>query len=550
MRRRKRIRWGRIILVMFIIAAIAGIGAYFGVPKLMAYLEKKEAIKNDKTAPGGLVTTVEINVNDKIVPEDIIYDIFDNVSDEKDIKVKFKENYSFSTQGVYNVVVLLEDEAGNIGEVNGSVKVYGDVITPQKSDGEYAFLVPTDYVVKNEAPTESITPIGLPVVKSTPTKINMCTEKRNSDLEYEFKDAEQTAELKSYNFYGESLNLYGQEYTGYTSNTDPFVGSSIVLVNICTGQETSFKYSANIDENIKTAELEAGTYEVYIKTGSVLKRLISSELVFDTMYTVTRDSTNKKVQIIANKELENKVLTQNQVYITVKEIPHSELPKGVYDIVLDPGHYSIQYGKEITWIAIDMGATGNGLTEGTANYLTATELKSILEAKGLKVQITRQYAEDVILEFGINSRIHTSYLSQAKFYFACHLNTSPNASTSGSEIYTTRFGSKKLADTISSSLKNSKIRVNNSSIQYKFGIFDYYHFIRETGGNATMAGQELATGSGANSQTFARTTHGAHGLLLELAYISNPAEAQNWKDNYKSSVQEVANGLFKYLGIE
>ncbi|SJZ41451.1 Subtilase family protein [Pilibacter termitis] len=94
-----------------------------GLPQLAKTLSKIP----DKVAPTGIFTSKTIEYPEQLLPEEVVEDVRDNFS--KNVKIKFKEPVDFRQLGQKKVVVLLEDEAGNIAELEGNI-VIQDLTSP------------------------------------------------------------------------------------------------------------------------------------------------------------------------------------------------------------------------------------------------------------------------------------------------------------------------------------------------------------------------------------------------------------------------------------
>lgn len=97
-----------------------------------------------------------------------------------------------------------------------------------------------------------------------------------------------------------------------------------------------------------------------------------------------------------------------------------------YDIVLDPGH-----GGN------DNGASVSAVNEKDLTLSYALELKTLLEAKAIKVFLTRD--KDIFLT--LPERTHMANESQAKLFVSLHLNSDPNKKAKGYEVYLLNIGS-------------------------------------------------------------------------------------------------------------
>lgn len=97
----------------------------------------------------------------------------------------------------------------------------------------------------------------------------------------------------------------------------------------------SFKTSDYINDGINLENLKLGTYYLLIKAKSndsdiYFPLINTTEYKNLEYYTLTKNNSNKKIDITWDKYKDNELLTFN--------IKNTTLPDDVYDITIDPGH--------------------------------------------------------------------------------------------------------------------------------------------------------------------------------------------------------------------
>ncbi|MCF6462336.1 N-acetylmuramoyl-L-alanine amidase [Clostridium sp. Cult1] len=198
-------------------------------------------------------------------------------------------------------------------------------------------------------------------------------------------------------------------------------------------------------------------------------------------------------------------------YYTGVEIKEYQLPcikKPLYGktIVIDPGH-----GGD------DEGHKGNssGLIEKDIVLKLSLKLKSKLEDLGVKVYLTREKDEKVL----ITERIEFANELEPDFFMSIHMDYFYNSNMKGCEMFYFKndFNSKKLGSYILKNLDNRKIATRG----IKEGNF---YIFRGVSGSS---------------------------LLIEIGYLSNPQEEILFLDeNYLEDLAEgIVRGILEYFTI-
>ena len=196
-------------------------------------------------------------------------------------------------------------------------------------------------------------------------------------------------------------------------------------------------------------------------------------------------------------------------------------------IVLDPGHG----GRE-------MGAISpTGLAEKTVNLAVAQQAKAALEQAGVATVLTRAGDYGMTL----TERAQLTLALKPKAFVSLHHNSEPDGpfDRPGSETYY-QIGngqSKRLAGLIYEEVVKALHQYDNQ-----------VSWVADTD-----AGAKYRPGqSGGDYYAVLRQTHGVPAALAELAYISDPAEAQLLArpDVQKTEGQAVARGIIRYLSTD
>lgn len=188
-------------------------------------------------------------------------------------------------------------------------------------------------------------------------------------------------------------------------------------------------------------------------------------------------------------------------------------PKGK-KIFIDAGHNPTGYA--------DTGAVGNGLHEQDINYAVASLLSNKLNSNGFNVQLSRPQSSSYLgtnVDSSLKARIEKAndFISNQTdgIFISIHCNASENTSASGTETYyyNTSNSSDLLAKKVQLALVTA-IKTKDKGI--KIGNF---YVIR-------------------------KPTYPA--ILIEIAFISNSADASILKNKQNEIVTGIAQGIIKY----
>ncbi len=359
-----------------------------------------------------------------------------------------------------------------------------------------------------------------------------------------------TVELSEHLFYGETLNIYNEPFK--LAKTDPFVGKTVVLKNICDGSELVYMMESNIDRQIPLDTLPVGFYEIYVMQNLVKARMISKEVIQDEFFTIRRnEGLGKEVELVANQDLiespyeDRKIFDQNYVFIRVTE---KAVPETIYDVVIDPSKNQV---------------IGDTIVKGNVNVAealvaSALLLKEKLEAYGLKVFVTR--GNEIIDRWGTDGRMAKIYEVKAKYYIALDINSSSDANAKGARIIYSHYSSNRFA----TALFDAYIKMNTLTIYgvgskgNKLGIIagrvlednmDVNTDVRETGGKILGAAQ-YSLSSKENTSFAAMNPYGVQSILLDLLFVSNPHDYQIYTTQHDALIENIALGFADYLQLK
>lgn len=368
----------------------------------------------------------------------------------------------------------------------------------------------------------------------------------------------ETIELNDYLFYGETLNIYNSEYN--VNSVDYFIGKTLKLRNICDRTEWVYMLGRNVDEQIPLAYLPVGIYEIFVVDSLKEKRLITSNELYDEFYTVRRNGLSKKIDLISDKDLikdENdsiSVMDQNYFFIRISDQTLDENETEIYDVYLDAAHNTESY------YYVDKGRTVDDLIEADELYRLAIAVKEKLEAKGLKVLLSRDTVDTVINQYGRDGRLFKAYQANVKHYIELNLNFTTNADIRGSRIIYSSYSTNKFATALFKSFITTPGfvpygRETNSNIAgvvsaSRYNGLDSYPVIREAGGRILSAGTISDLAIEQNSEFNKEERNGIQSVSLELFFISSPLDINVYRNEFDTITTNIANGYMNYLGIE
>ncbi len=395
---------------------------------------------------------------------------------------------------------------------------------------------------------------------------------RMSEVKIYNKIQTKTAELTNFYTYGKSFNI-----TGKISNIskDNLENAKIVITDGLDFEESyalnydfeenylKFSSDKEINNGIILDKLEEGEYFLLLRltlNNSIDPRYysFSNSSNYESLdyYTVTKESTNKKVDI----SFYEKKYNEKDYKLSILKVTNTSLPEDIYDIVIDAGHG----GK-------DVGERSGATTEADLTLDYAKLLKEALESNGYKVKLTRDDNNTGTYTYtnmyDTNGRISIACSSKAKLMISFHVNNGVN-NLSGFEIYAPCKSNLKLAEEMSNKINESSSITfsNNASFKKSDGVYvrnftksvikeykntadrkgyepynittdtPYLYTIREVGGIATGAYVDGRNEDYSKNEYY-NSNHGIECYQIELGYIKTNLDImKNEKQNYISAI--------------
>ena len=389
------------------------------------------------------------------------------------------------------------------------------------------------------------------------------------------------ANINRYIVYGTHFNLEGN----MEIHEDSEIQSAEVVAKTASGEEigidTEYTYENNqlsfstlkeINTGLDLESLNVEDYYILLKVQFLNNETkyysLSNNTEYGNLeyYTLTRNNKNNRINI--------DFTTINHMPILGFHITEvNELPEDVYDVVIDPGHGGS-----------DVGAVSGRYMESEIVLDCALELKTQLEAIGLKVLLTRDgsESEEEYTMYNIydeDGRVTMANESHAKVLISLHLNSNLSDNVAGGvEIYASSNSdltfAKKLADDIVTTantpystnqtdkvedgvyvrtieIEDQKNEASFSRENYN-GIFDsipYLYIIREVGGIATGA-YVNGTNKAYGVNEYRNSNVGIEGYLVELGYINVDEDLDNILENGNLYAQAITNSIANFYGIK
>jgi N-acetylmuramoyl-L-alanine amidase len=356
-------------------------------------------------------------------------------------------------------------------------------------------------------------------------------------------------QIKDYFFYGETLNIYSNNYE--MNMDDNLIGKTVSLINMCTDQELVYMIEKKVDGQIPLEDLENGVYELFLNQSLDQKRIVYPSELNQIFYTVSRNGSNKKITIKTDKQMfddyaSEQYLNDYYIYIIVED---ADQPEEYYDIIIDPSNNTKDGGY-----VVEYGYQANGLIEAEENLKVAEYLQADLESMGLKVLLTRTGTE-VVDSYGVDGRLYKGYNANCRYYIEIGQKAASNSNYRGTKIYYSAHASNKLGSIISKQLINNTsllmVGSANNGVEAT-GLYDGYDgmkMIRESGGIALNAGT-FSEQSELNASFNKDNIFGMHTITIEYIYLTNVEDVEVWNNEIENIAKETANGIAKYLGIE
>lgn len=371
------------------------------------------------------------------------------------------------------------------------------------------------------------------------------------NLESKYSD---NFELQDYLIYGENLMLYADDYSGEADTTQ---GKSFVLRNVETLEELTFTYSGGVDSGISLGTLPQGLYEVYIYDNYVKKRVYFNEEVQSLNFsTMRRNEEVKNITLQASTDyLADFGLEMNENYLFISVVDNIPMVKTI-DVLIDPG--GNVYDEQTN--SVDYGVGNDLINEASASYELAEQIKTLLEEKGLRVELTRG-KDDSVSYYGKTGRAGIGYEKQAKIFLSLGMYVDEGITRPIMMI--SPYSGGLLANEIAYDLANLNIELQdisseetlNDGVYYdslnldsegNYTNFELYPQLRETGGKATFAGQaENATAN----QSFA-SSYGMNAIYFQFANLASTDSINYYLENKDTIAEGIVTGIVTYYEIK
>lgn len=172
---------------------------------------------------------------------------------------------------------------------------------------------------------------------------------------------------------------------------------------------------------------------------------------------------------------------------------------------------------------VNAGAVANGLYEGDITYNVGILLANMLNNDGrFEARVSRQEPTTVLgtsNSTSLQERVRMANSWPADYFISIHCNSNVNPAINGTEIYLYQFGTQAnwLADQIMTGI-TQMVGTNNNGIRI-------------------------------NPTLYVLRTTQMPALLVELAYLTNWADAQKLRDNQWGFAYGIFLGTMRYFGF-
>lgn len=382
-----------------------------------------------------------------------------------------------------------------------------------------------------------------------------------------------TATITKYYIYGTHLNIIGN-IKKIDAN---FKDVDLVFWNEKTGKtikqklnytknvnNLNFNLSDEINDGLFLDKISEGTYRTYLRITYKDKKTTTTKYYALTNKT---DYKSTKYYTLSNKNNKINITTKEQT-LTLKVTKNKDK---TYDVILDP-----QAGGS------DKGNSGNGHYEKDITMDMATKVKEKLEAKKIKVKLTREADlsdSDYVDEYNEGGRAVISHELNSKYLFSFQTTRSSNAQTNGFSIYTAvginyDFAAKMVENII------NKTNLKTSTTTYQrvdYGIYshnfteseikenmtyyenkgykpynvttdsNYLYMIRETGGIITGAYIDDSNPDKVGVNPYYKSNIGTESYVISLGYLTNQTDITAMTTNIDVYASAIADSIIKEL---
>lgn len=382
-----------------------------------------------------------------------------------------------------------------------------------------------------------------------------------------------TATITKYYIYGTHLNIIGN-IKKIDAN---FKDVDLVFWNEKTGKtikqklnytknvnNLNFNLSDEINDGLFLDKISEGTYRTYLRFTYKDKKTTTTKYYALTNKT---DYKSTKYYTLSNKNNKINITTKEQT-LTLKVTKNKDK---TYDVILDP-----QAGGS------DKGNSGNGHYEKDITMDMAAKVKEKLEAKKIKVKLTREANlsdSDYVDEYNEGGRAVISHELNSKYLFSFQTTRSSNAQTNGFSIYTAvginyDFAAKMVENII------NKTNLKTSTTTYQrvdYGIYshnfteseikenmtyyenkgykpynvttdsNYLYMIRETGGIITGAYIDDSNPDKVGVNPYYKSNIGTESYVISLGYLTNQTDITAMTTNIDTYASAIADSIIKEL---
>ena len=379
-----------------------------------------------------------------------------------------------------------------------------------------------------------------------------------------------TATITKYYIYGTHLNIIGN-IKKIDAN---FKDVDLVFWNEKTGKtikqklnytknvnNLNFNLSDEINDGLFLDKISEGTYRTYLRFTYKDKKTTTTKYYALTNKT---DYKSTKYYTLSNKNNKINITTKEQT-LTLKVTKNKDK---TYDVILDP-----QAGGS---------DSGNGHYEKDITMDMATKVKEKLEAKKIKVKLTREANlsdSDYVDEYNEGGRAVISHELNSKYLFSFQTTRSSNAQTNGFSIYTAvginyDFAAKMVENII------NKTNLKTSTTTYQrvdYGIYshnfteseikenmtyyenkgykpynvttdsNYLYMIRETGGIITGAYIDDSNPDKVGVNPYYKSNIGTESYVISLGYLTNQTDITAMTTNIDAYASAIADSIIKEL---
>lgn len=368
--------------------------------------------------------------------------------------------------------------------------------------------------------------------------------------------SEETYTIRDYQFYGESLNLFAQEYR--LGESDDVKRKSITLHNLCNEEKITYTMEESADRQIDLVEPQEGFYALSIHVDQKDKQLVYAQVLHsEAYYTVRRNGKVKKITLIADASIAEPALSQNTLFLQIEEVDPTD---DVADVFIDP------YGDRMINGYLQSGGSANGIKESEEMQAAAAQLKQDLEGYGLRVVLAKENADDVLGYYGSEGIMRKAYDSHAKYYIELGMNSANEVRYGGTEIYHSNVSSATMANALMYALKrNTALTPSNaySWSEHSEGVgagaitagkdgrtlYDMMPALRESGGRISGAAA-FSDAAKANEALIQQTNSGMQGVSVNFIYLTNQEDVSTWNKEKEKIIATLAEAFAAAIHVE